>query len=77
MKTKSYNLNSTPQYKLHGNQESRATMFRQRLILGQQRLLRGGLVRLRVMDSNKLREDDKVLLESNIYLIICNIYISI
>jgi DNA polymerase epsilon subunit 2 len=38
-------------------------MYRQRLLLGQQRLLRGGLVRLRGMDSNKLREDERKMPE--------------
>jgi hypothetical protein len=39
---KTYKVDLNPTYRLHGSVESRASMFRERLLLTQQRLLRSG-----------------------------------
>ena len=48
-RTKTYKVDPNPIYKLHGTAESRAQMFRERLLLTQQRLLRSGTFISRTM----------------------------
>jgi DNA polymerase epsilon subunit 2 len=48
---KTYNITAKPQYQLHGPVESRARMFRERLLFTQQRLLRTGEFCLKGMNT--------------------------
>lgn len=49
---KCYKLNTKPSYNLYGSVDSRSNMFRERLLLTQQRLLRSGLFIQRGIKSN-------------------------
>jgi DNA polymerases epsilon N terminal len=48
-RSKTYRVDPTPTYRLHGAAESRSQMFRERLLLTQQRLLRSGVFVTRTM----------------------------
>ena len=48
-RTKSYRINAKQAYRLHGSAESRSQMFRERLLLTQQRLLRSKMFVTRTM----------------------------
>ena len=48
---KTYKVDTKPSYSLHGSVDTRAQMFRERLLLTQQRLLRSGLFVMRGMGS--------------------------
>lgn len=48
-RTKTFRVEPKPTYRLHGSVDSRAKMFRERLLFTQQRLLRSGLVVTRTM----------------------------
>lgn len=48
-RAKTYKVDPNPPYKLHGSVESRARMFRERLLHTQQRLLRSGMFVTRTM----------------------------
>ena len=48
-RTKTFRVEPKPTYRLHGSVDSRARMFRERLLFTQQRLLRSGIVVTRTM----------------------------
>jgi DNA polymerase epsilon subunit 2 len=48
-RTKTYKVDPKPAYNLHGTVETRAHMFRERLLMTQQRLLRSGMFAMRGM----------------------------
>ena len=50
-KQKTYKIITKPKYSLHGNVSSRASMYRERLLLTQQRLIRSGNFTMKGMES--------------------------
>lgn len=52
-RSKTYHLDAKVPYKLHGNAEHRANMFKQRLLFTQQRLLRSKMFSLRGSSTNR------------------------
>ena len=56
---KTYKVDAKPTYTLHGTVDTRAQMFRERLLLTQQRLLRSGLFVMRGMGSSSSSNNTK------------------